>query len=248
LQTSEDFEANSSYQQMFKDRFMRCAMIQEGEDQITADGTFVKASAEAMAQSLRTVFLTFIDSPPSGTGSPETLAVAEDPTLLIAEMPQPHDLLKAVERKSNGRLFPARILVELPIVCERLEAPLQGLQFGCFPLPQSLSCLLPQSCSTESSTGRQLSYSCRNLKYLQFCKRGMNRTPYQEGRIAAEHCSIVDAYIGALCSAPELVAVHICMSPFRVGDSKYTQSEKLQPRTSTTKLATFCAELALHRR
>jgi hypothetical protein len=58
------------------------------------------------------------------------------------------------------------------------------------------------------------------LKYLQFGKRGMNSTPYRKGRIAVEHCTIIDAYIGALCSAPELVALYICMTPFRVCDPK----------------------------
>jgi hypothetical protein len=218
--TPEDFQGNSLYQQIFKDCFQRYGMMQEEEDQIVADGTFVQAIAEAMAQSSRTVFLSFIDSPLSGTGFPKTLAVARDPTLLTAEILEPHDWLKAEERKFDGKLLPARILVELPIACERLGAPLQGLHIGCFPLTKAFTCLLPQSCSAESLVWRQLSSSCRNLKYLQFGKRGMNSTPYRKGRIAVEHCTIIDAYIGALCSAPELVALYICMTPFRVCDPK----------------------------
>lgn len=205
---------DAEYQQLLQDCFATYASKQREEEEIVNDGSFVRTVARAMARCKKAAQLSFGDV---SDACPRTDAVkvANDKDLLAREMLLPHDWLAVENGVEGAELLPARLLAELPIACARLGAPLRGLDVGCFPLKTMFSSLVPPE-STATILQAELAAACRGLKTFLFGRRGMHCTPYRQQRLSAENCALVDAYLGAVCSSPELAFVYISMCPFRM--------------------------------
>lgn len=222
------FRADASYQQLFQDCLTEYRRRQQEEEQIINDGSFVEAIAEAMSHLQHPGFLSLVGSHEHYFSRNSELVMAEDKDLLVQKMLKPLSWLKVEEDENNGELVPARLLIELPIACDRLGVSLQGLQIGCFPLTRSFASLLPPSFLADPSRAwSELSSACRRLKYFELGQRGMNCTPFRKERTAADDCEIINAFLGTLCSMPELSIVGLNMITFRV--SRYARTFSRHP-------------------
>lgn len=221
--TSCTRDVDDSHQQLLKKCFAEYCSLQQAEEDIVGDGSFVSAVASATSRFKHPVFLSFVDN--AGARSKDPVEVAWDETLLSSEMLEPHGWLDAEDPKIETDLLPARILVDLPIACYELETPIQGLHIGCFPLKQSFASLVPHSSGDLTGTWIHLASACYSLKSFQLGRRGMNNTPYRERPISEEDCTIIDEYFGAACSGPELASVDFSMSPFRVSGKMWAPND-----------------------
>ena len=239
-----DVPADASYDRLFQDCFATYRRKQQEEEEIVNDGSFVSVVASAMSRFEHPRFLSFLDYT-KDSGEWKATEVAEDDSLLREDLLRPHRWMEA--ERIEAELQPASILVELPIACDRLKAPLHGLHIGCFPLTRSFSSLL--SASTHSiSTWSSLSLACQSLKSVQIGRRGLNCTPARKERIPDSDCEIISAYMGAICSGVDLRILYLSMTPFRVCDSRinidrrtpvadlYYQAGSILPQVKSTSL------------
>lgn len=214
---------NVSYQQLLQDCFADYAARQQVEEAIISDGSFVNAIASAVSRFKNAILLSFVDG--GSKSSNEPLDVATNMELLSAEMLDPHDWLTVEDIEAGTELLPARILVDLPIACHQLGAPLQGLSLDCFPLKRSFASLLPRDGRDPAVSWSHLALACSKLATFQLGKNGMSCTPHREEPISEPDCTIVNEYLGAVCSGSELSSILIYMTPFRMTGSSRSRHD-----------------------
>ncbi|CAJ2504909.1 Uu.00g123030.m01.CDS01 [Anthostomella pinea] len=213
-------------QRLLQDCFSSYAEQHEDQTRIISDGSFVHTLVGIISRLESPPFIWFSDKDRfEHSSARDVLELAKNTHNLRRYMEAPHGWL-AIEtlRDIEVDLLPARILSDLPIACHRSELQLRGVSVGCFPLTKGFEYLLPDGTTMhdDSSAWDRLAAACQDLKIFHFGMNGMNCTPHRPVDFTPSQRWLINGFISAACSGPNLERFCLSMAPFRVCDAGRT--------------------------
>ncbi|KAL1613200.1 hypothetical protein SLS60_001432 [Paraconiothyrium brasiliense] len=214
---------------------------------IVSDGSFVRSIVTALSHCDSSAYVWFNESQleKENTRS-RSIALAKSEEPLAHVMVQGHEWLKIEDSlckndDDTGLFFPASIMTDLPIACHDAAVKLRGIQVDCFPLLRGYSCLLPRFTQTDHSITQnswaRFAAACHDLEIFSFGQRGMNCSPIRPERQSASDSAIINGFIGAACSGPNLQRFVLSMGPFRVRGGRFGVRDEEHPYLASPILA-----------
>lgn len=207
--------SDSPYVDLVRSWFVSSADQHQEQYDILHDGSFLCSVATAISKTRRPTLKLHHNwgrrrDPPVGNSLENNLEILKE------QMLEGYAWSRYESLDFGQEFLPAaRLLTDLPIACNRLGKPLQGLTVECFPPGPALN----SAFNSQDHVTRWVEFAlaCRELRECSFEPQNVGRS-YEEIHGAEgpplEIDSIIAGFVGAMCSGPAVEHLRLSMHAF----------------------------------